>query len=153
MARRPTGWNGGAMQTITIEKPAPAPPRARLRITTRGVFTGATAVALVHALDDAFLGRQPGLGLGQHALAALIAAAGALGAIWAYPRMSPALRAATAFTFAVLSTVNGAMHVQHIRVDGVAHSDLTGVLALAAGLVLAGLAVCAGGSGCSPCRS
>ncbi len=129
------------MQTITLEKPAPAPPRARLRITTRGVFTGATAVALLHALDDAFLGRQPGLGLGQHALAALIALAGAVVAIWAFPRMSAALRAATAFTFAVLATVNGAMHVQHIRADGVAHSDLTGVLALAAGLVLAGLAV------------
>ena len=129
------------MQTITLEKPVPAPPRARRRITTRGVFAVATAVALVHALDDAFLGRQPGLGLGQHAIAALIALAGALGAIWAYPRMSTALRAATAFTFAVLATVNGAMHLQHIRADGVAHSDLTGVLALAAGLVLAGLAV------------
>ena len=28
------------------------------------VFRGATAVALLHALDDAFLNRQPGVGLG-----------------------------------------------------------------------------------------
>ena len=55
--------------------------------------------------------------------------------------MRPSLQAATAFTFGVLAAVNGAMHVQHIRVDGVARSDLTGVLAFAAGLVLAGLAV------------
>ena len=31
------------------------------------VFRAATAVALLHALDDAFLGRQPGVPLGQHA--------------------------------------------------------------------------------------
>jgi hypothetical protein len=40
-----------------------------------------------------------------------------------------------------LAAVNGALHVQHINVDGPAHSDLSGVLAFAAGLVLAGLAV------------
>jgi hypothetical protein len=34
------------------------------------VFGGATTVALLHALDDAFVHRQPGVGLGQHALAA-----------------------------------------------------------------------------------
>ena len=129
------------MHATVLERPAPAPRRARPRITTQLVFAVATAVALLHALDDAFLHRQPGLGLSQHALAALIAAAGSIAAIWAFPRMRPSLQAATAFTFAVLAAVNGAMHVQHIRVDGVARSDLTGVLAFAAGLVLAGLAV------------
>jgi uncharacterized protein len=129
------------MHATVLERPAPAPRRARPRITTHLIFAVATAVALLHALDDAFLQRQPGLGLSQHALAALIAAAASIGAIWAFPRMRPALQAATAFTFGVLAVVNGAMHVQHIRVDGVAGSDLTGVLAFAAGLVLAGLAV------------
>jgi hypothetical protein len=37
------------------------------------VFSGATVVALLHALDDAFFHRQPGVGLGQHALAAALA--------------------------------------------------------------------------------
>jgi len=129
------------MHTVTLEKPATAPPGARARVTTRSVFTLATAVALVHALDDAFLGRQPGVGLGQHALAALIAAVGAIAAIWAFPRMRPALQATTALAFGALAAVNGAMHVQHVRVDGVARGDLTGVLAFAAGLVLGGLAV------------
>jgi uncharacterized protein len=129
------------MHATVLERPAPAPRRARPRITTHLIFAVATAVVLLHALDDAFLQRQPGLGLSQHALAALIAAAASIGAIWAFPRMRPALQAATAFTFGVLAVVNGAMHVQHIRVDGVAGSDLTGVLAFAAGLVLAGLAV------------
>lgn len=121
------------MQTTVIEPPAPAAAPARRRpAIARVVFTAATAIALVHALDDAFLHRQPGVGLSQHALAALIAAAAAIGAIWAFPRMGPALRAATAFSFGVLAAVNGAMHVQHVRVDGMAGSDLSGVTAAAA---------------------
>jgi len=124
--------------TATLLKPAPR--RSRLRVTEAGVFTAATAVALLHALDDAFLDRQPGVELGQHALAALAAAMGAGAAIWAFPRLRPSLRALLAFALGTLAAVNGAMHVQHINVDGPAHSDLTGVLAFAAGLVLAGLA-------------
>jgi hypothetical protein len=43
------------------------------------VFRIASAIALLHALDDAFLNRQAGIGLGQHALAAVISlAAGSL---------------------------------------------------------------------------
>jgi dienelactone hydrolase len=126
--------------TATLQRPTPTQARGR-RVTQRGVFTAATAVALAHALDDAFVGRQPGLGLAQHAVAALIATVAALTAIWAFPRLTPALRAATAFSFGALAAVNGAMHVQHVRADGVARADLTGVLAFAAGLVLAGLAV------------
>ncbi len=41
------------------------------------VFVAATLAALLHALDDAFLNRQPGVPLGQHALAALISVAAA----------------------------------------------------------------------------
>ncbi|HET8952891.1 MAG TPA: CocE/NonD family hydrolase [Solirubrobacteraceae bacterium] len=127
------------MQTITLEKPAPR--RRRVRVTEFGVFAAATGVAVLHALDDAFLGRQPGVSLSQHALAALLAVAGAAAAVVAFPRVRPALRALIAFSLGGLAAVNGAMHVKHIDVDGVAHSDLTGVLAFAAGLTLAGLAV------------
>jgi len=101
----------------------------------------AAGVALLHALDDAFLHRQPGLGLGQHAVAGLIAAVAAVAAIWAFPRLRTSVQAATAFSFGALAAVNGALHVEHVSADGVARSDLTGVLAFAAGLLLAGLAV------------
>jgi hypothetical protein len=127
------------MQTITLEKPAPR--RRRVRVTEFGVFAAATGVAVLHALDDAFLGRQPGVSLSQHALAALLAVAGAAAAVVAFPRVRPALRALIAFALGGLTAVNGAMHVQHVNVDGAAHSDLTGVLAFAAGLTLAALAV------------
>ena len=126
------------MSTIALER-----PRAALgsRITETTVFSAAVGVAALHALDDAFLHRQPGLGLGQHALAAAIALAGAAAAIFAFPRVRPSLRALLAFLLAVPATVNGAMHVQHVRADRLAESDLTGLLATVAGLVLAGLAV------------
>ena len=125
--------------TATLQRPARR--RTRTAITEYGVFAAATGVATVHALDDAFLHRQPGVGLGQHALAAAIALVAAALGVWAFPRLRPALRALLAFAFGGLAAVNGAMHVQHVNVDGFAHSDVTGVLAFAAGLVLAGLAV------------
>jgi uncharacterized protein len=104
------------------------------------VFSIATAVMLVHALDDALVHRGPGLGVGQHALAALIAiVAGVAGAV-AFPRLRPGLRAATAFAFGVLALVNGSLHIGHIATDGPARSDLTGLLAAVAGAVLIGLA-------------
>lgn len=106
-------------------------------------FRGAAAVALLHALDDAFLNRQPGVDLDQHALAAVISLAADIGAIVAFPRLRPGFRAAISLAFGVLAIVNGALHVRHISLDGAAASDYTGVLALAAGvvLVLLGLAI------------
>ena len=105
------------------------------------VFRLATAAALLHALDDAFLNRQPGVGLGEHALAAAIALAAGLGAIVAFPRLRPGFRAAISFVFGVFAIVNGALHLRHVTLDGPAGSDLTGVLALAAGVALVALAV------------
>jgi hypothetical protein len=100
------------------------------------VFRVATACALLHALDDAFVNRQPGVPLGQHALAAAIAVVGGGAAFIGFPLLRPGLRAGVALAFGVLAAINGAMHAVHIVKDGPAHSDLTGVLALAAGVVL-----------------
>jgi hypothetical protein len=105
------------------------------------VFRIATTVALLHALDDAFLNRQPGVGLSQHALAAAISLSAGLAAIVVFPRFRPGFRAAIAFAFGLLAATNGVLHVIHITKDGPAHSDLTGALAAAAGPVLIGLAI------------
>jgi uncharacterized protein len=105
------------------------------------VFRVATAAVLVHALDDAFVHRGPGLGLGQHALAGLIAViAGVAGAI-AFPRLRPGLRAALAFSFGVLAVANGVLHVIHVAQYGPTGGDLTGMLAAVGGAVLVALAV------------
>ena len=105
------------------------------------VFRGATAVALLHALDDAFLNRQPGVPLDQHLLAAAIALVLGLTAIIAFPGFRPGVRAGIAILFGVLAVVNGALHVVHVTKDGPAHSDLTGVFAALAGILLIGLAL------------
>jgi dienelactone hydrolase len=105
------------------------------------VFTIALALALVHALDDAFAHRGAGLGVGQHVLPALIAIGACVAAVVAFPSLRPGLRAALAFSFGGLALVNGMLHVAHVGQHGAAGSDVTGVLAVAAGLVLLGLAV------------
>ena len=116
-------------------------PRVAPRSGEALVFTVATAVGLLHALDDAFLHRQPGVGLGQHALAAALSVVAGVGAVYVFPTLRPALRSAIALLFGGLAIVNGVMHVKHIADLGAAASDLTGVLAAAAGAVLIGLAI------------
>ena len=110
-------------------------------ITERRIFTVATLLVLVHALDDAFVHRGPGLGLGQHALAGLIALAASIAGLLAFPSLRPGLRAGVAFAFGGLAIVNGALHVIHIEKYGAGGSDVTGALAVAGGVVLLGLAV------------
>jgi fermentation-respiration switch protein FrsA (DUF1100 family) len=105
------------------------------------VFGVATVLALVHALDDAFVHGGPGLGVGQHALAAAISVAAVVAGVLAFPSLRPGLRAALAFAFGGLALVNGGLHLGHVASDGPAAGDVTGVLAAAAGAVLIGLAV------------
>ena len=84
----------------------------------RRVFVIATLVALVHAVDDAFVHRGPGLGLSQHALAGLVALAAGVGAIIVFPRLRPGLQAALSFSFGLFALVNGAMHIGHLDAGG-----------------------------------
>ena len=105
------------------------------------VFRVATGITLVHALDDAFLNRQPGVPATQHALAAGVALIAGLTAAFAFPRLRPGVRSGIALVFGVFAIVNGALHLVHITKDGAAYSDVTGVLALAAGVILAGLSI------------
>ena len=132
--------------TATIEtRRASQRPRVRIPTAHRSreavLFSGAIAVGLVHAFDDAFFHRQPGVGLGQHALAAAISLVVGVGVVLAFPSMRPAVRSAVALLLGALATVNGMLHVKHIADHGAAGGDLTGALAAAAGAVLVGLAI------------
>jgi len=104
------------------------------------VFAAATTVGLVHGLDDAFVHRGAGVGAGQYALAAALALVVWAAGIAAFPRLRPGLRSVLALGVGGLAAANGAVHLMHLRADGVAGGDPTGLLALAAGLVLVGLA-------------
>ena len=132
MSRRAPLWDRRRMPSASTVT------RARTREAL--VFGGAMAVAIVHALDDAFLHRGPGVALGQHLLAAALAVGGGLGAVAVFPALRPGLRAGLAFLLGSLAVVNGAMHVKHAGGSGMSGSDLTGVLAVLAGLVLVILA-------------
>ena len=105
------------------------------------VFALATLLVLVHALDDAFVHRGAGLGLGQHALAGAIALVASIAGLLAFPSLRPGLRAALAFSFGGLAIVNGTLHLIHIEKYGAGGSDVTGALAVAGGVVLVALAV------------
>jgi pimeloyl-ACP methyl ester carboxylesterase len=104
------------------------------------VFSTAAVHALAHAFDDAFLLPRGGVPLTQHALAAAIALVATVLAIVKFDSLRPGLRAAVAFTFGALALPNGGRHLHHILHDGTTANDVTGVLALAAGVVLVGLA-------------
>jgi dienelactone hydrolase len=100
------------------------------------VFAGATALGLLHAVDDAVLHRQPGVPPTQHlwALLAVVVVAGP--AVLLFRRLRTGLRAALALVIGAVILANGAMHVIHIAVDQISGSDATGVLAAAGGAVL-----------------
>ena len=86
------------MTTTTVRQRATwrigATPRVARRAPEVAIFAAAIAVALLHALDDAFGHREPGVGMGQHVLAAVVSLALGLGAIYAFPYLRPAARAA-----------------------------------------------------------
>ena len=104
------------------------------------VFSGAAAVALLHAFDDAFLFPRGGVPVTQHALAFGIALVASVVAAAKFDSLRPGVRSAVAFTFGVLAAVNGGRHAHHIINEGTTANDLTGLLALAAGVVFVGLA-------------
>ena len=97
------------------------------------VYLTCVGVGLVHALDDAVIGRQPGVPATQHLGALVVAALVGAGSIWLFRRSASGVRAALALVVGSLTLVNGAMHVIHMTVTGVSGSDLTGALAAGAG--------------------
>ena len=99
----------------------------------RRVFTVATVVLLVHALDDALVHRQPGSASASTRSRRSSRWSPAAAAIAAFPPCGPASGPRRVGCSARSASSTARMHVQHIRADGVAASDLTGVLAVAAG--------------------
>jgi hypothetical protein len=114
--------------------------RLRARSTELLVFGAAAVVALAHAFDDALLLPGDGVPIYRHGLALAIAVAATVAAIVRFESMRPGLRALTSFTFGVLAAVNGGRHAHHMIREGTTANDVTGVVALGAGVVLLVLA-------------
>jgi uncharacterized protein len=114
--------------------------RVRTRSVEAVVFSVAAVIALAHAFDDALLLPGAGVPVTRHGLALVFALAATVVAVVRFDSMRPGLRAVTAFTFGVLATVNGGRHAHHVVQEGVTANDVTGVMALAAGVTLIALA-------------
>jgi alpha-beta hydrolase superfamily lysophospholipase len=104
------------------------------------VFSVAAMLALAHAFDDALLLPGAGVPLTRHGFALAIAVIATLAAIVRFDSLRPGVRAATAFTFGVFATLNGGRHAHHVIYESTTANDVTGLLALAAGITLIGLA-------------
>ncbi len=112
---------------------------ARLRSfarTERGVVTLALGVVGLHVADDSFVQPAPDTSPLDHLASGLVPLALLAAVAALYPRLRAGARAATAGTFGALGIATGVPGVYHVY-DGSASGDhYTGVLAVAAGLVL-----------------
>ena len=104
------------------------------------VFAVCVGVGLLHALDDAVLHRQPGVPVTQHLLGLLTVTALGLASVWLFRRGGTGLRAFLALAAGFLTLVNGAMHVLHVVATELSGSDVTGIPAAVAGVVLVAMA-------------
>jgi uncharacterized protein len=105
------------------------------------LLAAGVGLAILHVLDDTFVGRQPGTSVGDELFAGIVLVGILVGALLIYPRLRAGLRAVLAFCLGVLIATAGAMHLAHVVIDEAESSDFTGVLALVGGVLLIGLSI------------
>jgi uncharacterized protein len=105
------------------------------------LFRVAIAVLALHVLDDNFVQPQPGTAAGDHLVSGLVPLALLGAAAWAYPRLRGGWRGALALFLGPLGIAAGIEGYYYTREVGPSGDDFTGLLCLAAGLVLIGLGV------------
>lgn len=105
------------------------------------VFTVGVALTALHVVDDAFIQPQPGTGAEDHLARGLVPLAVAALSLWAFGRVRPGARAALAFGWSFAALLSGVEALYYAQHGGVSGDDFTGLAAMAAGPVLAGLGV------------
>jgi dienelactone hydrolase len=113
---------------------APRQPEAVL-------FRSLTALIALHVLDDNFLHPNAGTSATDHLLSGLVPLALLALAVWAYPRLRPVARGATAFLVGLFGIVAGLEGWYYTLSVGPFGDDFTGLVALPAGAALLPLAV------------
>jgi uncharacterized protein len=119
---------------------AAARAAAALR-TEVGVARVALVVIGLHVVDDNFLQPEPGISPSDHLVSGLVPLALLVGAALAYARLRAGLRAALALLFGVLGVLFGTEAAYYAQDVGLSGDDYTGLLSIAAGLVLLGVGV------------
>lgn len=103
--------------------------------------TAIGAIAL-HVLDDNFIQPEAGTSAGDHLISGLVPLAALLVFATAYPRLRAGLRAALAIATGLLGIVAGVGEAGYYSLQvGPSGDDYTGLVMLAAGLLLVGLGV------------
>ena len=104
------------------------------------VAFAALAVIALHVLDDNLLQPEAGTSAADHLVSAVVPLATLLTVAVAYPHLRAGLRAAITIPLGVLGIVAGAGEAGYYSLHrGPSGDDYTGLLALAAGLLLVGV--------------
>jgi hypothetical protein len=108
--------------------------------TETGLARIALGIAALHAADDNFFQPEPGTSAGDHLVGGLLQVALFLAFAWGYPRMRPGLRGTLAVFVGLFVVVMGVGEAgYYTREDGPSGDDYTGLLAIPAGALLAGI--------------
>jgi len=124
-------WQGPCTAAVGASAPSAADGRAVAN--WRGALAGrretlivcvALLVIALSVLDDAFVHREPGTGVGDHLLSGLVPAAAAVAVAVAYPRLGAGLRATLLLVCVPVAIVAGVVDgLRHVLVDRLAGDD------------------------------
>jgi len=131
--------------TVVEDRPVTTSEHATVKVTRFAteatVARAALGVVALHVADDSFIQPQPGTSAGDHLVSGLVPLAVLVLTAWAYPRLRAGLRASLALVLGGFGVVTGVEGVYYTTKGGPTGDDFTGLLALAAGVVLVGLGV------------
>jgi hypothetical protein len=127
--------------TAPASASASAPPQTRRGGRRRETLLYLIGVALIalHVVDDNYAQPEPGMAPGDHLISGLVPLALLGLAAWAYPRLRGGRRAALALALGVAGIAGGIEGYYYARELGPSGDDFTGLLSLAAGVLLLGL--------------
>ena len=107
--------------------------------TERVLAVAALLVVALHVVDDNFLQPQPGTSAAGHLVSGLVPVTVLVLAATLYGRMRPGLRGATGLLLGFFGVVAGTEALAYTRDVGPSGDDYTGLLSVAAGLLLLGI--------------
>jgi dienelactone hydrolase len=116
--------------------------RSRIAAAVRtevGLARLAIATVALHVADDSFLQPNPGTSAADHLAGGLVPLAALAAAAWGYGRVRAGARATIALLAGFLGVLFGTEAVYYTTESGPSGDDFTGLLSVAAGLVLLGL--------------
>jgi dienelactone hydrolase len=111
-------------------------------LTEARLFGAAMALVALHAIDYAFVDREPGTSAGDHLVSGLVVPAIAIALALAYPHARAGLRASLAAGVGLIGLAIGiGTSLRHVLSQGVGGDDLTGILAAIACALVLGMGV------------